>query len=472
MTDRPTLVIAGATGFIGRWFIERFHERYRIIALSRDEMLPDPGYDKAEWRQVDLYSTTSTTMALRDADLALYLIHSMSPSARLHQGSFEDTDILLADNFARAASANGLRQIVFVGGILPVEEELEEMSRHLRSRREVEISLAVTGVPVTALRAGIIVGAGGSSFRMIDQLVTKLPALICPAWCQSETQPIELDDALRIIDYCLDNPTTFNRPIDMGGPEVTTYMEMLSTVADLKGKRRWIKPVRFFSPGLSTYWVSLITGSSPTLVVPLVESLRHRMVAADNDVLREFPDRKNFRTAARRALAGTDRLPPPPKRVPRIGEERNTVRSIQRLPNPGQHDATYVARLYQRWLPRFFGVLIGAKTEGERTIFHFFGTPLLELDFIRDRSDADRQLFYIVGGLLVKRKDHGWLEFRRVLNGKFIISAIHEFVPALPWYIYVLTQARVHAWVMDRFGDHLSEGKPRTKPPRPVVSPA
>ena len=113
---KPTIVIAGATGFIGRWFIERFHREYRIIALSRGEMQPTSDYYKAEWRQVDLYSISRTEAALAGADFAIYLVHSMVPTTRLHQGGCEATDLLLADNFARAAKANGLKQILFMGG--------------------------------------------------------------------------------------------------------------------------------------------------------------------------------------------------------------------------------------------------------------------------------------------------------------------------------------------------------------------
>ncbi|NJB87487.1 uncharacterized protein YbjT (DUF2867 family) [Lewinella marina] len=458
--QRPTLVIAGATGFIGRWFIERYHHRYRIIALSRGALQPDPTYDKAEWRQVELYSITSTEAGLAGADLALYLVHSMSPSARLSQGSFEDTDVLLADNFARAARKQGIRQILFVGGLLPEDELPADYSRHLRSRREVEETLASTGVAVTTLRAGIIVGPGGSSFQMVERLVNRLPVLICPAWCQSATHPIDLFDALRLIDYCLDRPSTFGRAIDIGGSEVTTYMDMLATVAELMGKRRFIQPVSFFSPGLSTLWVSVFTDTPSDLVSPLVESLRHRMVARDNEVLRAFPDRLNFRAAAHRALHPEDLLPPLPPRLPAADPGvRNTVRSVQRLPNPQQHTATYVARLYQRWLPVFFRTLIGVKTRGDHSTFQVLGIPLLKLTFIPGRSDSRRQLFYIVGGLLARKENKGWLEFRSVLNGRYIISAIHNFVPALPWYLYVLTQARAHQWVMNRFGRYLSNMK-------------
>ena len=454
--SKPSIVIAGATGFIGRWFIERFHQDFRIIALSRSAMDTEADYDKAEWRQVELYSLSSTEEVLKGADYALYLVHSMLPSTRLHQGTFEDTDLLLADNFGRAAARNGVKQIIFMGGLLPDGEPIDQLSRHLRSRWEVERTLGNAGVPVTALRAGIIVGAGGSSFRMIRKLVERLPVLICPAWCQSATQPIGLNDTLEIIHHCIGNETTYNQHFDIGGSDTTNYMEMIRDVADLMNLKRIVKPVKYFSPGLSTYWVSLFTRTSRELVNPLVESLQHDMVASPNDLLAKFPDRTDFRTAARRALAGKDQLPPLPKRLPKDDREKNTVRSVQRLPNPEGHTATYVARIYQRWLPIFFRTLIRVHTDGEVSQFTFGGVPLLQLTFIPDRSDNERQLFYITGGKLVKRQDYGWLEFRRVLGGRFVISGIHEFVPALPWFLYVGTQARAHAWVMSSFGDYLA----------------
>lgn len=454
--SKPTIVIAGATGFIGRWFIERFHQDFRIIALSRSAMEPGPEYNKAEWRKVELYSLSSTEMALEGADYALYLVHSMHPNTRLHQGTFEDTDILLADNFGRGAKANNIKQIIFMGGLLPDEEDIDDLSRHLRSRWEVEKTLGNAGVPVTALRAGIIVGAGGSSFRMIKRLVERLPVLICPTWCQSKTHPIGLNDALRMIHWCIGNEPTYDKHFDIGGADKTSYMEMIRTVSELMGKNRIIRPVKFFSPGFSKLWVSLFTDTSKELVSPLIESLRHAMVATPNALLAQFPERDDFRTTARRALQGKEALPALPKRLPGEGQEKNTVRSVQRLPNPHGHTATYVARIYQRWLPIFFRTLIRVESEGDFSQFKLAGVPLLQLTFIPDRSDEERQLFYITGGRLVKRRDYGWLEFRRVLGGRYVISAIHEFVPALPWFLYIGTQARAHTFVMDQFGDYLS----------------
>ncbi len=451
---KPTVVIAGATGFIGRWFIEHYKDKYRIIALSRRKRQIDQPDPDVEWREVELYSLSSTFNALRGADYAIYLVHSMQASTRLNQGSFDNTDLLLADNFARAAEHNGIKQLIFLGGLLPTDDL--RLSRHLRSRYEVEQTLSARTVPLTALRAGIVVGPGGSSFRIIEKLVRRLPVMICPKWTQSRTQPIGLHDMLRMMDYCIGNEETYGQTFDVGVPQVTTYIDMMRTVADLMGKKRRIFTVPFFSAALSKLWVATFADSSNTLVSPLVESLRHELRVRPNALLAAFPEMESFQRAAERALAEKNQVPAVPPALPDDGRpERNTVRSVQRLPNPGRRSAFWVARRYQTWLPRFFRYLIRVEQEGEVSVFRIGPVDLLQLQFIKDRSDARRQLFYIMGGRLVKRKDYGWLEFRSVLKGRYVIAAIHEFVPALPWVLYVLTQARAHLWVMNSFGRYL-----------------
>ena len=134
------IVLAGATGFIGRWIIKEFQNDYQIIALSRKKVISNPN-DKILWRTVDLYSMSSTEKALEKADIAIYLVHSMQPSTRLNQGKFEDTDLLLADNFSRAAQKNKLKQMIYIGGILPKDKY--QISNHLLSRYEVEKTLKV-----------------------------------------------------------------------------------------------------------------------------------------------------------------------------------------------------------------------------------------------------------------------------------------------------------------------------------------
>ncbi len=456
---KKTVVIAGAGGYIGRWFISHFKSKYRIIALTRRKVTenPDPN---VEWRQVELFSITSTTEALQGADFALYLIHSMSALTRLNQGSFEDTDLLLADNFARAAEAVGIRQIVYMGGILPKEVAVENMSIHLRSRLEVERALGSCKVPVTALRAGIVVGPGGSSFQMIYNLVRKLPILMCPKWTLSEIQSISLRDTMTIIDCCLGNADVYGRAFEIGSPEVLSYKEMLEQTAEVMGKKRIIFSVPLFSVGLSKLWVSFFGETSPTLVSPLVESLKHTLTISDDLAFNviDIPY-LNYRESVFEAFNSTEK----PAELPKFGNDRtvkNTVRSIQRLPNTRHKSALWTANRYKVWLPKFFRFMINAKKDGNGQIGFYLlqsNSPMLQLTYIPDRSDRKRQLFYISGGWLVRRFDYGWLEFREVLQGDYMISAIHEFVPRLPWLIYVNTQAKIHLWVMNRFKKYLEK---------------
>ena len=451
---KPTVAIAGASGFIGRWFMHRYRDHYRFIALSRKKMKPSPPDSAIEWRQVDLYSLSGAQEALQGAHYAIYLVHSMRPSTRLNQGSFDNTDILLADNFVRGAEANGVRQIVFLSGILP--EKPGDSSRPLRSRQEVERTLKSTAVPLTALRAGIIVGPGGTSFKVIERLVDRLPLMLCPKWSLSETQPIGLDDTLALIHEVLGNPSHYDADYDIGGEKVTTYFDMLKTLARLKGKRRWIYALPFDLPGLSRLWVAFFSGLSPTMVSPLIETLRWDLRVSPNPLMDDYEPRHSFEEAAQVAIAKGGEVPELPiLDAPPDRKEKNTVRSVQRLPNPGDRSATWVARRYQTWLPRLFRYVLKVEQRGETSVFRIGPLELLHLKFIPSRSDADRQLFYIVGGRLVKRRDHGWLEFRRVLGGTYFISAIHEFVPTLPWVVYNLSQALAHLWVMHRFGRYL-----------------
>lgn len=461
---KPVVAIAGASGFVGRWFMAHYHHKFNFIALSRKKVISHSPPNNTDWRQADLFSLTQTTNALKGADYALYLVHSMQPSTRLSQGTFDNTDILLADNFARAASLNNLQHIIFLGGILPDQDN--NYSRHLRSRFEVEQTLSSSTTPVTSLRAGIIVGPGGSSFSIMEKLVQKLPVMICPSWTRSKSQPIALHDVLTMIDTCLGQSQYYNRVFDIGGPDKYSYVELMKIVANLMGLKRWIRTIPFFSPHLSKWWVAKFGHSSTTLVSPLIESLKHDLLVSDNELMQQFPSLIPFREAARKAMFEKDTIPPYPQTsnesVKRI--ERNTVRSVQRLPNPQNRSATWVARRYQTWLPKFFRYLIKVEQNDETSIFRFGNIELLRFRFVDDRSDEDRQLFYIIGGRLVKRRDYGWLEFRRVLDGQYIIAAIHEFVPTLPWFVYVLTQANAHLFVMNRFGKYLQ--RLRSEPTR------
>ena len=408
-------------------------------------------YPNVEWRKVDLYSLSSTTAALKDADYGLYLVHSMQPSTRLNQGSFQDTDLLLADNFGRAAARCGLKQVVFVGGILP--KDASEFSTHLRSRYETERTLGGRGVPVTAIRAGLIIGPGGSSFRIVKKLVSRLPMMACPRWCKSPSQPIDIADMLHVLAQTLGNEQVYHQAIEIGGKSTISYMEMLRITSQAMNRKRLIFSIPFFTLGFSKLWVALFSDSSRTFVSPLIESLRHDMRVKDDQPYAFEPAAVTIEESIYKALHEDA---PDLKRIAVAPEERNTVRSVQRLSNPSDKSVKWVAEAYPRWLPTFFKYGLKAREEGEEISFHLFGIQLLRLKYMEERSDNERKLFFIVGGVLAKRTDHGWLEFRSVLENHYIIAAIHEFVPSLPWIIYRYTQAVAHLIVMHRFDAYLS----------------
>lgn len=488
----PRVVIAGGSGFVGRALARRLSAAHEVVALSRSAA-EGPGDQGISWRRADLFSLLDCERALEGCQVAVYLVHSMMPSARLTQARFEDMDLILADNFARAAAAAGVQRIVYLGGLVPSEGAL---SPHLASRVEVEKALAGHGVPVVALRASLVIGPHGSSFRILRNLVARLPVMGLPAWTRSDCQPIAVDDVVELLAACVGGEHlalgAAAGPLqifDIGGPEILPYAGLISRTAEAMGLTRLLLPIPLMTPRLSTLWVSLITGTSRELVGPLVESLRHPMVCDDRRLQEAVGlDGAGLSEALAVALGpGPTDLPEVPRRPPTAARKpRNTVRSVQRMPLPEGRDATWVALEYLRWLPRDLRPFIGVTVDEEQCARFWlvgFARPLLALRYAPDRSTPDRALFYVVGGTLAATGAHhrGRLEFRvATAEGPdgvaeeagplgddagvpVVIAAIHDFVPALPWFVYNLTQAQAHLLVMHRFGLHLGR-----QPSRPV----
>jgi uncharacterized protein YbjT (DUF2867 family) len=463
---KPKVVIAGASGFIGHTVIRALQGRYEIVALSRTTKNNEPGI---EWRSCDLFSLLQCEKAVAGADYAIYLVHSMLPAA-LTQANFEDMDLILADNFARAASKAGVRQIIYLGGLVP--DETEDLSRHLASRLEVEQVLGARDVPLTSLRAALVIGAGGSSFRIMLRLVERLPAMISPKWTLSNTQPIALDDLVRSIVWCIGREEAMGRTYDVGGAEIMTYLEMMQRTAQARlGKRRFIVTVPFFSPGLSVLWVRLITGAHRELIRPLVQSLRHPMCVNRERAMPPLAtSTMSFDAALRAALDGEKKIAAK-KAETRAHLSRSStpdasgyVVSIQRLPLPTGRDARWVAEEYARWLPRLLKHILRVHTDENFNIeFHLTGLsgPLLELKFSPERSTSDRPLYYITGGrlagrpVLEHRRSPARLEFRETPDGRSVMAAIFNFRPSLPWFVYRNSQAIIHMIVMRLFARHL-----------------
>lgn len=447
--------MAGGTGFVGRRLLPRLTGKHAVIGLAR--RAGDAGGDDdagVRWRRCDLFSLRETEAALEGVDVAVYLVHSMQPSARLTQARFEDVDLLLADNFGRAAAARGVRRIIYLGGLVPEDES--RLSTHLASRLEVERALGAQGVPVTAVRAGLVVGPGGSSLHILTRLVGRLPVMLCPSWTANPCQPIALDDVVTILVHCIDDEETLGQVCEVGGPDVLSYREMMRATARVLHKRRLLLPVPVFSPGLSRLWVSLVTGSPKALVAPLIQSLRHPMVARDRRLQQRMGlPGEPFVPALRRALAAEGLLREP------------TARSIQRLPLPEGADATWVAREYLTWLPRFLRPFLQVTLHGAVCDLRLRGRarPLMQLTYAPERSSPSRALLQVSGGDLasLSRGEAGdpdeprtpRLEFRIAPDAQHVIAAVQDFRPRLPWWVYVWTQAKLHAFVMWSFGRHL-----------------
>lgn len=458
-----SVAIAGAAGFVGRPLVDALSGRARVLALSRAAR---PAAGGVEWRRADLLSLREARAALAGADHAVYLVHSMLPADRLVQGDFEDLDLQAADNFARACAAQGVRQIVYLGGLLPADVPPERLSRHLHSRAEVERVLAGHGTPVTVLRAGIVLGRGGASLEILLRIVRRLPVMVCPRWTATPTQPIALADVVALLDWTVGRAETFGQVYDVGGPEVCTYRQLMRAVAAQLGRRALALPVPVLTPRLSRLWVSLVTGAPRQLVEPLIESLSHPMLARDRRLQEAagIPG-TSIAEALQQSVAIAER-PAAPRafQAATPANRLSMVRSVQRLPAGGARDMRDVAAAYVRWLDRRFRPLVravGDRAGGWRARLGSTRGPIL-LDLAPDAEmwTADRAVFTIRGGLLADPRAQGRFEFRRVLGGAAVLCSVHGYAPRLPWPLYVVTQAPLHVWVMRAFGR--DEGR-RTK---------
>lgn len=448
------IAIAGAAGFVGSNLIPQLSQKHFIRALGRTARKSDNTH--LEWKQTELFSTSSTVEALKDIDVAIYLVHSMMPSSRLFQGNFHDTDLLLADNFARACKENKVKQIIYLGGLVPEGY----ISPHLQSRQEVEDVLKDSGIPVTVLRAGMIVGPGGSSFEILRSLVKKLPVMILPKWTQSATQAIFIDDVLSVISAAIENESFNGKTLNVVNGESLTYEAILRQTAEGFKLTRRMLPVPIASTGFSKLWVSIFGSSSYELVSPLIDSLLcdlpQLQPAEDISPLIKY---KKFSMMLEETLKRDTGVEAKRPRRKTITED--SVRSIQRLPSIPK-DCHWIATEYMRWLPHFFPALltINSDYDNHRIEFRFtfLQKPLLVLEFIKESFEIDREKFHIVGGVLSRTTNTGWLEFRQVEHKKYLLASIHDFVPRLPWYIYIFTQAPLHKFVMKAFGRHLKKG--------------
>jgi uncharacterized protein YbjT (DUF2867 family) len=452
LDDSLKIIIAGASGYIGKALIPKLLDKFpnvQITALSRSEQSSDD--QRIIWKACDLFSLKSLEEALpAKADLAFYLVHSMGPTAQLDQGSFADYDLILADNFARAVKRTGLKQLIYLGGLVP---ESPTLSLHLQSRLEVEETFHQHDLPTTIFRAGLILGEAGSSFQILLKLVGRLPVMVCPRWTQTLTTPVDLMTVLTALTASALAPEHIGKVYDLAGCRPLTYVQMMKETARKAGKKRFFVAVPFFTPTLSRLWVSLITNTSKNLVYPLVESLEHAMIARKDHLFSDEWSNRTYFDLLENASLKTHSS----RSLFQFSAQRKTVRSVQRLKLPIGKDAEWIRQQYVHWLPNFLSPVIKVALEQASIVFFLAVRKfvLLEMKLNEERSNKDRQLLYITNGILVSGQNKGRLEFRVVLNRRYVLAAIHDYKPSLPWFIYKFTQAKLHLFVMKAFGRRL-----------------
>ena len=296
------ILLTGATGYIGKRLLPvLLGQGHEVVCCVRDAGRFDlSGYSSESLSvlEVNLLNRDSLEKIPEDLDAAYYLVHSMSSTT----GDFSDLEKQSAENFKERIERTNTRQVVYLSGIA----NEEKLSKHLRSRMQVEKILSGGSYGLTTLRAGIIVGSGSASFEIIRDLVEKLPVMIAPKWLKTSSQPISIRNVIQYLTGVLMKPEAFNRSFDIGGPEVLTYKEMLLIYARVRNLRRIIISVPVMTPRLSSYWLYFITSTSYKLAVNLVNSLKTEIVCKNDDIRKLFPtDLISYEDAIRHAF---DRL--------------------------------------------------------------------------------------------------------------------------------------------------------------------
>lgn len=274
-------LVTGATGYIGGRLVPLLIERgsqVRCIA-RRSDRLTRKGWDSIEVVEGDLNDPTVLPRAMRDVDVAYYLIHSMASG-----DTFREVDQAMATTFGQAAAAAGVQRIIYLGGL---GDPQEVRSAHLVSRHEVGRALAFGGVPVIEFRAAVIIGSGSASFEILRHLTERLPFMIAPRWVESRCQPIGVRDVLDYLLEALDKPDA-EGVYEIGGPDVLTYREMMLRYAHARGLRRWILSWNVPHPELSAKFVDLLTPVPYRIVQPLIDSLLTDTIVKDPRALSEF----------------------------------------------------------------------------------------------------------------------------------------------------------------------------------------
>ena len=277
------ILVTGVTGFIGSRLITYLSKKgYNVLGMSRRKI---PDENNVKYVQADVFDQDQLEIALEGVEIAYYLLHSMEGNKE-HWREFASREKIQARNFLRAATRAGVKRIIYLGGL--VNDSLE-LSPHMKSRKEVGEILASGKIPVTELRASLIIGAQGGSYAMLRYLVERLPVMVCPSWVQSLAQPIAVDDVISYLAGCMEHPKTVGKIYEIGGKDKMTYEQLMRVYARYLGKKLFVIQIPFLTTRLSSYWVDLITPVKASLARPLIDSLVHDTIVTDDTITKIIP---------------------------------------------------------------------------------------------------------------------------------------------------------------------------------------
>ncbi|MCG8697584.1 MAG: SDR family oxidoreductase, partial [Bacteroidales bacterium] len=292
------VLLTGATGYIGKRLLPVLVDKgFHVICAVRDVKKFNPEEsirERIDIIEIDLINKETLNKIPPEIDIAYYLVHSMSTSS-----NYEKLEKLSAINFRNALQNTSVKQVIYLSGMV----NADTLSKHLTSRKQVEIELNKGNFACTTLRAGIIIGSGSASFEIIRDLVEKLPVMIAPKWLNTKCQPIGISDVISVLVGVTNLVNTYDRSFDIAGCEVLSYKQMLLQFARERNLKRFIWTVPVMTPKLSSYWLYFVTSTSYKLATALVDSMKVEVVAKNNELIQMLGLKTlTYREAIRRAF--------------------------------------------------------------------------------------------------------------------------------------------------------------------------
>ena len=412
--EKPfSILVTGATGFIGSRLISDLNANgYSVKGMSRRKI---PSTGNIKYVQADVFEPTELEDALSGVEIAYYLLHSMEGN-KDEWKEFANREKIQAKNFLNAATKSGVKRIIYLGGLV---NDSVSLSPHMKSRKDVGEILASGTIPVTELRASLIIGAQGGSYAMLRYLVERLPVMVCPSWVKSLAQPIAVDDVILYLRGCMEKPETTGRIFEIGGSEKVTYEQLMRIYAKYLGKKLLVLQIPFLTTRLSSYWVDLITPVKASLARPLIDSLVHDTVVTDDSITKIIPG--SLKSVVESIDIATKEIRENPPEMP-LKEERTGFKINQKL---------LMASLIAMALVGTTFYWLDDRAELSEPIWIFTGiiwyvAIIAAIFFVKNKT----RLGYLIGGILSWITLAFWLfdDFYLLFNTSLIITQPNEVI--------------------------------------------